>query len=170
MAGCGFDSYAIFRTNLKLKKYFGGLAYFISGVISAFKYKPKKISLDIDHKRIIEFGYYVVVENTGSYGGKFKIVPQADYNDGLLDICVFKKCGYWDVFRYFFGVALGKHLNYPDVRYYQCKTLTMNSEENVLLHVDGELIGSLPVKITVKKEMLSILCPDKTKYTLPFFK
>ena len=97
------------------------LAYIFSGLYSVFKYKPKKISIDIDNNRINEKGYFVIVENTGSYGGKFKIAPYADYNDGLLDICVFKKCGYKDMLRYFIGVAVNKHMDYPDVRYYQCK-------------------------------------------------
>ena len=81
------------------------------------------------------------MENAGMYGGKFKIVPYADYNDGILDICVFKKCGYLDMFRYFLGVALSRHMDYPDVRYYQCNSVKLQSDQNVLLHVDVELVG-----------------------------
>ncbi len=170
MAGCGFDSYAIYRTNSKLKRYLGSLAYIISGIYSAFKYNPKKIVIDIDNNRINEIGYFVVIENTGSYGGKFKIAPYADYNDGLLDVCVFKKYGFTDVIRYFIGVALSKHMNYPDVRYYQCSNIRLHSDENVLLHIDGELVGSLPADISVEKEKLRILCPKKPKGPLSVFK
>ena len=166
LTGCGFDSYAIYRVNLKLKKYLGALAYIISGILSAFKYKPKKIIIDIDNNRINEIGYYVVVENAGDYGGRYKIVPYADYNDGLLDVCVFKKGGYLDIFRYFLGIALGKHLKYPDVRYYQCRNIKLHSDENVLLHVDGDIVGSLPATISVKKERLNLLCPKKIKNPL----
>ncbi len=170
MAGCGFDSYAIYRVNLKLKKYLGSVAYVISGIYSAFKYKPKKIIIDIDNNRINEIGYFVVIENTGSYGGKFKIAPYADYNDGLLDVCVFKRYGFMDVMRYFVGVALSKHMNYPDVRYYQCQNIKLHSDENVLLHVDGELIGSLPALVSVEKEKLNVLCPKKQKSHLSVFR
>ncbi len=163
LAGCGFDSYAIYRVNLKLKKYLGVLAYIFSGIYSAFKYKPKRIMINIDNNRINEIGYFVVIENAGSYGGRYKIVPYADYNDGLLDVCVFKKCGFMNIFRYFFGIAVEKHMRYPDVRYYQCNNIELNSDENVLLHVDGELVGSLPASISVEKEKLRLLCPKKPK-------
>ncbi len=164
MAGCGFDSYAIYRVSLKLKKYIGPLAYIFAGIYSAFKYKPKKISIDIDNHRIDDIGYFVVVENTGSYGGKFKIAPYADLNDGLLDVCVFKKYKFFDGFRYFWGILLSKHMHFPDVRYYQCKDIRLTSDQNVLLHTDGELIGSLPAYISVNKEKLKVLVPDKQKH------
>ncbi|MBU1078179.1 MAG: diacylglycerol kinase family lipid kinase [Spirochaetes bacterium] len=159
MAGCGFDSYAIYRVNLKLKKYLGAIAYIFAGLYSAIKYKPKKININIDNHRIDDVGYFVVAENAGSYGGMFKLAPYADFNDGLLDVCVFKKYGFFEVIRYFWGIALGQHMDFPDVRYYQCRNVELFSDENVLLHTDGELIGSLPVSVTVNKERLKILVP-----------
>ncbi len=159
MAGCGIDSYAIYRVNIKLKKFLGPLAYIISGIYSLWKYKPHKITINIDDHRIDDFGYFVVAENVSTYGGKFKIAPYADVNDGLLDICIFKKTGVFDVFRYFIGIALKKHIDYPDVRYYQCKKIELTSEQNVLLHTDGELIGSTPAIITVLPKKLKVLVP-----------
>ncbi|MDD5067465.1 MAG: diacylglycerol kinase family lipid kinase [bacterium] len=159
MSACGIDSYTIYRVNLKLKKYIGPFAYIFAGLYSLFKYKPKKIIIDIDNHRIDEIGYYVVVENISAYGGKLKMTPYAQYNDGLLDVCIFKRYGLWDVFRYFIGIALAKHIEYPDVIYYQCKQIKMHSQENVLLHTDGELVGSLPVSISAVKKKLKILVP-----------
>jgi len=160
MVGAGFDSYAIYRVNLKLKKYVGVLAYLFAGIYSLFKYKPKKIMVNIDNHRIDEIGYFVIVENVDSYGGKFKVAPYAKFNDKLLDVCVFKKYSLWDSFRYFIGVALNRHLNFPDVRYYQCKTVSLSSTENVLVHSDGDLTYSLPVDIKIAKRQLKILRPD----------
>ncbi len=160
MAGFGMDSYAIYRTNLKLKKYIGALAYVISGIYSIFKYPPHKISVNIDNHRIDDTGYFVVVENVPSYGGKFKIAPYADVNDGLLDVCVFKKTGIFHTFRYFLGIALKKHIHYPDVRYYQCKKVELASNHNVLVHTDGDVIGSLPAQITVLRKKLKVLVPE----------
>jgi len=159
MAGFGMDSYTIYRTNLKLKKYIGGLAYVISGLYTTFKYKPHKIFVDIDDGRIIDDGYFLVVENFSSYGGKFKIAPYADENDGLLDICLFKKFGFFHTLRYFLGIALKRHINYPDVRYYQGKKIKLHSNSNVLFHTDGDLAGSLPAEITILPKKLKIIAP-----------
>jgi len=159
MAGFGMDSYAIYRANLKLKKYIGAFAYVISGIYSVFKYRPYKINVNIDDHRIDDTGYFVIVENFPSYGGKFKIAPYADVNDGLLDVCVFKKTGLLPTFRYFLGITLKKHIHYPDVRYYQCKKVELSSEHNVLVHTDGDLIGSLPAKIVALPKKLKVLVP-----------
>lgn len=158
MAGVGFDSYAIYRVNLKWKKFLGALAYVIAAIYSVFKYKPKKIIIDIDNHRIDELGYFVVVENISAYGGRFRINPNAKYDDGLLDVCVFKNHGALNAFRYFAGITFQRHIDYPDVRYYQCKKITLHSKENVLLHTDGDLVGSLPVEITAHKSELKVLC------------
>lgn len=163
MTACGIDSYTIYRVNVKLKKYIGAFAYIIAGIYSLFKYKPKKIVIDIDDHRIDEIGYYVVVENISAYGGKFKMAPYAQYNDGLLDVCIFKRHTFWDVFRYFIGIALARHMEYPDVIYYQCRKISLHSQENVLLHTDGELSGSLPVSITAEKNKLKVLMPKPQK-------
>ncbi len=159
MVGAGFDSYAIYRVNLKLKRYIGAFAYVFSGIYSIFKYKPKKIIVNIDDHRIDEVGYFVVVENVDAYGGKFKIAPYASFNDKLLDVCVFKKYSLWDTFRYFLGVALTRHLSYPDVRYYQCKKVELTSDENVLVHSDGDLVCSLPARIEIAREEIKVLRP-----------
>lgn len=159
MAGFGIDSYAIYRVNRKLKKYLGVLTYIMAGFYSIFHYHRRKIDLNIDDHRIDDTGFFVVIENVSSYAGIFKIAPYADVNDGLLDLCVFKKMGLIHVFRYFLGIALKKHIHYPDVRYYQCKKVVLTSKNNVLVHTDGDLIGSLPAHVTVGNKKLKILVP-----------
>ena len=72
--------------------------------------------------------------------------------------------------RYFIGVAVNKHMDYPDVRYYQCKKVDLHSDENVLLHVDGELVGSLPASISVAEQKLKILVPKKIRNPLTVLK
>jgi diacylglycerol kinase family enzyme len=49
------------------------------------------------------------------------------------------------------------------VIYYQCKKISLHSQENVLLHTDGELAGSLPVSITAEKKKLRLLVPKRQK-------
>ncbi len=159
MCGCGFDSYAIYKVNLQLKKFIGGIAYIVSAFNSVFKYKPSLMHINIDNHRIDEIGYFVIVENVSSYGGSFKLAPYANINDGLLDVCVFKKSGFWDLLRYSFGVAFGRHLDYPDVRYYKCRKVKVTASSNVLLHADGDLIGSLPASIEIKRGKLKLLVP-----------
>lgn len=159
MSGFGMDSYTIYRTNLTLKKYIGGLAYILAGIYSLFRYKPHKIYVNIDNNRILEEGFFVVVENFSSYGGRFKIAPYADENDGLLDVCVFKKSGFFHIFKYFLGIAVKRHIHYPDVRYYQCKKVVLTSDSNVLFHTDGDLVGSLPAEVSIIPNKLKVIAP-----------
>ena len=69
MASCGYDAYAISRTNLKIKKIIRRWAYLVAGLKDFAGYKPTQIHMSLDNGRVVEHGTFVVVSNTHFYGG-----------------------------------------------------------------------------------------------------
>lgn len=163
MAGFGLDAYAIYRVDVKLKKYIGGLAYILAGLYSAFRYPPHKIKINIDNSKIKDEGYFAIIGNAGAYGGIYKMAPYAKLDDGLLDICIFKRSGPIECIRYLAGVTLGQHLKFPDVEYYRGKTIRLTSDKNVLIHTDGDLTGSLPMTVSVLPAAIKVIVPNQIK-------
>jgi diacylglycerol kinase family enzyme len=52
----------------------------------------------------------------------------------------------------------GKILRHPRVESYRVRTLTAESRENVLLEIDGEALGRLPVEIAVVPDAIRVFC------------
>ena len=159
MAGFGLDAYAIYRVDMKIKRYIGGLAYILAGLYSIFRYPPHKVQVNIDNGKIKDSGYFVVIGNAGAYGGVYKMAPYAKIDDGLLDICIFKRNGPVECIKYFAGVTFGHHLNFPDVEYYKGKVIKLTSNKNVLVHTDGDLTGSLPMKVSIIPKSIKVIVP-----------
>ncbi|MDP3995860.1 MAG: diacylglycerol kinase family lipid kinase [bacterium] len=57
----------------------------------------------------------LMVSNGYSCGGIFKLAPDADLEDGLLDICFIKKTSRWRILRFLGKVIAGTHLSLHEV-------------------------------------------------------
>jgi diacylglycerol kinase family enzyme len=94
------------------------------------------------------------------YGGPFALFPDADLEDGLLDVCVFKQVNYLALMRYARGILFGgAHRNFSDVKYFQARRVRVESDDKVPTEVDGELSGHVPVVFTVGRKKLRVLVP-----------
>ncbi|GAA2619785.1 YegS/Rv2252/BmrU family lipid kinase [Dactylosporangium fulvum] len=98
----------------------------------------------------------VAVGNTESYGGGFRIVPDADPTDGLLDVVVAEPIGRLTLMRIRPKVFSGTHVHDPRVSTYRAKTIEL-AGEGVTVYADGERICPLPVTITCVPGALSLL-------------
>lgn len=108
----------------------------------------------------------IAVANGSSYGAIFKIAPQANMEDGLLDICQIGKMGRFKMLLSIPRLYLGTHLSLPEVatisdrRLPQAAFLTIASPENLTSQIDGEPLD--PKKkywISTLPKMLKVLMP-----------
>lgn len=156
-AGIGLHSHMIQETeNIpQLKLIFGKIAYPLSGLKTMITYSPSRTSVNADG--VHYSGYFVLIGNIKYYGGKFKVLPKAQTNDGLLDVCIFKRKNLLQNFKYTIAMGLGQHVNYDDVDYIQAKKIQIDTFTPTLIHADAELVGQTPAKIIVKKEFLKVI-------------
>lgn len=156
MAGVGFDAQVVKETPKKLKKNIGPLSYLILATQIASR-KPPKIEVESAEGNCV--GSFVLIGNGRFYGGPFPFFKNAKIDDGLLDVLIFKNLGYLDIMRYAQGVLLGKHLQMKDVEYFQTDRVSVRSEQEVPVEVDGEWIGELPADFEVIPGGLKVLVP-----------
>jgi YegS/Rv2252/BmrU family lipid kinase len=104
----------------------------------------------------------VAIANGCYCGGGFKGVPEADTEDGLIDVSIVA-----DVSRRTFLSLLGKyrkgtHLEDPVaakyISYRKCRSLTIHSTESVKLCTDGEIsiVGGIKFEIVPKSIKFSV--------------
>lgn len=146
LAGVGFDAQVVEETTWAAKRKFGPLSYIISAAQVASRTPPGMV---VEAGGIVHHGACVLVGNGRYYGARLTVFPDAQYDDGLLDVLVFKNVSYIDIARYLGGILVGNHVELPDVAYFQAPLITVRSEQDVPVEVDGELRGRLPVTFRI---------------------
>ena len=101
----------------------------------------------------------VAFANTPAYGGGILIAPQARLDDGKLEICVVEAMAKSRLLRLFPSVYSGRHLNLPEVKYFQADRLRIATEKPSQVYADGEYICSTPVEVTVERAALKVIVP-----------
>ena len=156
MAGIGFDGEAVLRAKDSMKKISGKEAYIFSGINALIKYNPSLIEVKTSEGTFT--GYTAVVGKAKCYGGNFHVTPQASLTEPLLDLCLFKGKTRKDLIRFISGVIRERHLNFNDVFYGKFSELEITSNEEVHVQIDGDYFGTLPAKIDVVKDAISLVC------------
>lgn len=158
LAGVGLDAEVVRRTTRESKKALGPISYLVSLAQVAGE-KPPPISIECENG-VIRTGSFVLLGNGRFYGGPFKMFRQGSQTDGLLDVLIFKNQSPWDLFRYMQAILMGQHSNLDDVEYFQSESLSLTSHDPVPYELDGEMVGYLPLQVTLDRGILSVLAPS----------
>ncbi len=147
MAGVGFDAYVALKCSMRAKKVLGIAAYYEAVVRSLLTYPFYEFRVAIDEKTISATS--CVVANSRSYGGGLVFAPDADISDGILNVIAIQGKPKLDYLRFLLAVWRGKAPNFPWVHKLQARSVRIEGPRGVWAHTDGELIGTLPLDISV---------------------
>ncbi len=156
MAGIGFDGETVFKVKNSLKKTLGKGAYILSGFKVLAGHNPSFFEIKTSAQEIFK-GYTAVVGKSRHYAGSFLVTPGANPVEPLLDLCLFQGRTRMDFLRFIFGVITKKHLNFKDIIYRKVSGLEITSPDNIHVQIDGDYFGTLPVKIGVLKNAISVI-------------
>jgi YegS/Rv2252/BmrU family lipid kinase len=156
LAGAGLDARAIELVQWKLKKKFGPLAYVIAG-LNALRNHSSNITATAGSNSAT--GGLVLIGNGQLYGGQFRIFPQADLRDGLLEVCVFPRVNWLTLARCGPELLLRGKLPPGATTAFRAETLTLASQPAAPFEVDGELVGHLPATFSIDRSRLRVVVP-----------
>lgn len=158
MAGAGFDAQTVDSVNPAVRKVLGGIiAHLIAGVYSLLAFDRARLHVEVDGEK--HEGYQIFIFNGKFYGGYIKAAPHADMTDGYLDVYLFKNGKKKDVVRYFSGVIGRFHLKFKDIDYFRAKNIKLEASDEVLIQLDGEIIGTLPREFEIYPEGINVVMP-----------
>jgi diacylglycerol kinase (ATP) len=157
--GFGFDAAVAHDINTaNWKKRAGSLGYIISMLKMMVTFRPFTLRLDLDGQEMVfENCWLVAVGNSKYYGGGMKICPDAELDDGLLDVCVVHNVTRLQLLRLFPTVFSGKHVQLPQVAYKQGRIVRAQTSMPVPIHGDGEILGQTPCDIRVQPQVVSVV-------------
>jgi YegS/Rv2252/BmrU family lipid kinase len=156
LAGAGLDARAIELVHWPLKKRIGPLAYVVAG-LNALLQRPSKITVT-DGRRTVT-GELVLIGNGRLYGGEFRIFPEADLRDGLLDVCVFPRVNWLTLARCCAPLMLRRRLPLRETANFRSATFTLSGSPPAPLEVDGEFIGHVPATFSIQRSGLRVIVP-----------
>jgi YegS/Rv2252/BmrU family lipid kinase len=159
LAGAGFDAQAIELVDWQHKKKVGPLAYVVAG-LKALRETKTKITAREDARPTGQSftGEMVLVGNGTFYGGPFEIFPQADLRDGMLNVCVLPRVNWQALLRCAPDIIARQRLPEKLVRRFRAAAFELSSDAIASFELDGELAGKLPVKFSVERERLRVVC------------
>ncbi len=159
IAGAGFDSIVNRFANDRVHRVHGSLAYAWSILRCIGSFHPQPLELRSDGEGFSGEVMFAVVGNSTSYGGGLKLTPHARVDDGLLDVCIVPRMSKTELLWWVPRAYRGQHLAHPRIRYFQARTVTLQSSSRLELFGDGEFIQELPATIEVAARALRVIVP-----------
>jgi diacylglycerol kinase (ATP) len=99
--------------------------------------------------------------NVPRYAIGLRFVPDADDQDGRLDLATFRDGGVLKGLVYFCGVVTGRHRRWSDWQVERARRIEITSASEVPYQLDGDPGGSLPLTIEVLPGRLTIIAPPE---------
>jgi len=157
IADFGVGGESVERVN-KTTKAFGGFVSFLYGTLKTLlMYKSKMVRIKVDDRYEIEKPINTVVIANGQYfGGGMWVAPNAEVDDGMFDILVLDDMSLLESLANIPRLYKGTHIEHPKVECFRGKTLVAESEEDVLIDVEGEHGGFLPAKFEIIPSSINV--------------
>lgn len=162
IAGLGFESVVVRKTNLQKDNGHGGkLIYFYNLLTSLLSYKNTRAEIDIDGEIIHADVFSLNVGNGRYCGGGMRQTPRALPDDGLLDVTIIKGMGKFEIIRNLKILYDGTILRHPKVDGYKCKNIKVTSSAVMYAEADGESLGQTPAEFSIIPEGVNIVYGTK---------
>jgi lipid kinase, YegS/Rv2252/BmrU family len=160
IAGGGSLTELTYEVPSRLKTMLGQLAYYMKGLEKLPSLRPSRMTFRSRDLQLEGEFMLFLIANSNSVAGFEKLAPNAELNDGLLDVFILKKCNLADLIRIVTMATRGEHLNDPHVIHFQTDWIEVESKDSPQLNLDGEYGGLLPCRVSVLQRHLDIIVDE----------
>lgn len=168
LCNIGFDAKVAENMN-KFKRFpliSGQGAYTLSTFYSLLHKMYSNLEILIDDHEVIQGDFLLcVVANGMTYGGGYKGAPLAKINDGLIDVCIFKKVSRFKLIKLINVYKRGEHLDNEEIKEYfiykKCRSIDIKSKKDFTVCIDGEILVEKNINIALEKKAVNFLVPHK---------
>jgi YegS/Rv2252/BmrU family lipid kinase len=158
IASCGFDSDANRIAN-ETKVVKGNLVYAYAALRALIAWKPARFVLGLDGERREFRGYSVAAANSKAFGGGMLLAPDAELDDGQLDVVTISQVS---KLRYLRGVPKvfdGAHVDNPEVCIRRAAEVRIEADRPFAVYADGDHLADLPATVRVLPGALRVIAP-----------
>jgi YegS/Rv2252/BmrU family lipid kinase len=162
IASCGFDSIANRIAN-ETTFIRGNLVYGYGALRALAGWRPATFNVTIDDGESRELtGFTVAVANSKYYGGGMMLAPDADLQDGMLDVVIIRDMRRLRFLRLLPTVFRGAHVRVPEVETLRAKKVEIAASPQFQMFADGDPIAELPATVRVLGGAVRAILPPAT--------
>ena len=141
-------------------KFLRGISVYIYSVIkTAIRYKAIPLRITVDDMIVEDNIFMVSVCNSKSEGGGFIVAPDAEIDDGILDVTIIREASLFKLLLNIKSAMTGNLNKLDEVDTIRGENITIESDYPMPLHVDGEVVSMTSGKISasILKGALKVL-------------
>ena len=153
----GFDAEVSRYVDLMKAPLWGQPAYLYAVLRTLGAYRPPLVKLTWDDGHYHGPLFLAAVANTPTYGNQIRIVPQAQADDGHLDICLVRPVGMLKVMRFLPAVLKGSHGSVPEVSFVRTRKVEIVCDRPMELWADGEPVAASPLTVEILPQALRVV-------------
>jgi diacylglycerol kinase (ATP) len=149
-----------------LKKSTGPLAYPLAAMRAFFKHEPfyARLSFPDDDHEPVEYDrlLQVAVGNGRFYGGGMVVAPESGIDDRTLDIYAIELGRSRDLIGVARYLKSGDFINIEGVHHFRTSRVRLETDPELQINVDGELVSRTPQDFSVSHNALDVLVPQQS--------
>jgi YegS/Rv2252/BmrU family lipid kinase len=138
----------------------GNLVYAYAGVRALAAWTPARFDVDLDGEHREFTGYSVSAANSKAHGGGMYLAPDAELDDGLLDVVMVEDMSKLHCMRLLARVFKGTHVHDPGIHVQRAREVRIAADRPFVIYADGDPIAELPATVRAVPRALRVLVPS----------
>jgi YegS/Rv2252/BmrU family lipid kinase len=160
IASCGFDSDANRIANqARLVK--GNLVYLYAALRAMAAWKPVRFELRLDGDLRRFTGFSVAAANSKAFGGGMFLAPDAELDDGKLDVVWISGTAKLRYLANLPTVFKGRHVEKDEVHVARAAEVRIGADRPFAVYADGDHLADLPATIRLLPRALNVIAPTR---------
>jgi diacylglycerol kinase (ATP) len=158
-AGAGISGAIARRANASSKAAGGRVSFLVATVAVFARWKSATVSADVDGTRRAGQMFEVLAMNGDYAAGGMWVTPEAEPDDGRLDVLLIGDVTKADFIRTFPKIYRGKHLAHPKIEVLRGGAVDVDSDVPLPIVLDGEQPGTTPARFEIVPAALRVRVP-----------
>lgn len=158
MAGVGFDAAVVAAVNPAVKRRLYQGAYVLSSLqmLRRFSFPLYRVTIGGETFEARS----VIACKARHYGGPFVVAPLADVATPSFQLLIFERGGIANTCRFGFALLTGRLHRAAGLRLLESSDVLIEGPEREAVQGDGELVGELPLSLSIAAQRLEVLVPS----------
>ena len=166
IAGAGFDAQVMAAATREMKERWGFGAYVYGALKQAMTHNPARFCITADGQELEVSAVSVMIANVGALFTKYIPVrfpltpkPLGSWHDGLFDVLVLAPKSVPGWAGVLWNAGLMKFGGNENLIHLQAREVTIEADQAVATQIDGDPVGTTPLRATVIEQGVRIMLP-----------
>ena len=143
----------------------GNGAYYLSTAVNLCKGIHRPFQISVNGEVISGNKTMISICNGRHYGGSFNPVPDAEPDDGLLDVLIIEKVNLVQVAKIIGKYQKGQYREFPDlIRHLRTDCIRVITRDEAVVQLDGEALCGSDITFRISEHKLRFFYPKGLRY------